>query len=1352
MRWTARLAFAIALGAQLSAAEPLDPREVPAPLAPWVPWVLRGHEEQRCPFLDGSERRACAWPSRLELDVDDHTGRFVQRWQVYRDVQVALPGDAHRWPEDVRADGQPVAVIAAGGGPGVRLAPGDHELRGSFRWDALPELLQVPAETGIVRLRLRGAEVAWPDRDGEGRLWLARTAETGTDPSRPGLEVSVHRRLSDEVPLLLETRVQLRVSGRSREVVLGRALPEGFEPLALAGPLPLRLDPDARLRAQVRAGTWDLVLLARHAGPAQRIELPDPAGTWDDSEEWVFEAHPEVRVAAIEEAPAIDPSQTTLPAEWQALPAYRLEPGHGLRLVERQRGDADPAPDELALERVLWLDFDGRGATASDALQGTIRRSARLEMRPGTELGRAALAGSDQLITRLEGSEQLGIGVAPGPLVLNADSRTSATGSFFSRRLAAIGWDADVQSLHALLHLPPGWGLLHARGVDRASESWYERWTYLDSFAVAVLAVAFGSLWGARWGVLALIGLALTWTETGAPHWTWGAVLAAEAVRRALRPGRAPRLARAVALYRFAALALLLLLAIPFAVHQIRTALYPALERPGQAIATDVLAQTAPERLAAAAGEGAIAELGKKEARARVFTRADAALESLSSRPGSPELAPLDRPDPRASVTTGPGLPAWTWTQVDLRWSGPVQRDQSVQLLLLPPFAQSVLALIRVGLLTALVGCVLGVSTGALRDLRGAAGIAGAVWLALMPVGAHAELPTPELLDELRHRLLEPPECQPHCAEIARLALELEPRALRARLDVHAQADTAVALPGGGRGFAPERVLVAGRPAAGLLRGADGALWVQVSAGRSEVIAEGALPERDAIELALPSLPRRVELHADGWNVHGVREDGVPDATLQLERIRADGEAARPALETRELPPFVRVERHLALGLEWQVATRVDRLSPADTALSLSIPLLPGESITSDGVRAQDGRALITLPPGSGSVAWSSVLSQQPQLELRAASEPAIGERWQLDASPVWHIETRGIPPLHRPGTRTREWHPWPGESVALSVRRPAGIEGATATLDAAALSLRPGLRATDAELRLTLRSSRGGQHDLALPEGAELRRVAVEGDELPVRQQDRTVRVPLRPGTQSIALAWREPRGARTLVYRGSQVDLGMPVVNAQIEIAPSPARWTLFTRGPRIGPSVLFWPLLLAVAGIAWALGRASAATGLTPLRFGHWLGLGVGLTQVPVVASAIVVLWLLALGWRRERGTQLRGAWFDVLQLALAGLTVAALVVLFLAIRQGLLGSPAMQIAGNGSSAELLRWYQDRSGPALPQPAVVSVPLGCYRAAMFAWAGWLGYALVGWLRWGWSCFAAGELWRPLRRRVAG
>jgi hypothetical protein len=83
----------------------------------------------------------------------------------------------------------------------------------------------------------------------------------------------------------------------------------------------------------------------------------------------------------------------------------------------------------------------------------------------------------------------------------------------------------------------------------------------------------------------------------------------------------------------------------------------------------------------------------------------------------------------------------------------------------------------------------------------------------------------------------------------------------------------------------------------------------------------------------------------------------------------------------------------------------------------------------------------------------------------------------------------------------------------------------------------------------------------------------------------------------------------------------------------------------------------------------------------------------------------------------------------------------------VRTGLLGLPEMQIAGNGSSGSLLRWYQDRADALLPQAWVLSVPLLVYRIAMLAWALWLAQALLRWLRWGWECFSHGELWRPLR-----
>ena len=105
------------------------------------------------------------------------------------------------------------------------------------------------------------------------------------------------------------------------------------------------------------------------------------------------------------------------------------------------------------------------------------------------------------------------------------------------------------------------------------------------------------------------------------------------------------------------------------------------------------------------------------------------------------------------------------------------------------------------------------------------------------------------------------------------------------------------------------------------------------------------------------------------------------------------------------------------------------------------------------------------------------------------------------------------------------------------------------------------------------------------------------------------------------------------------------------------------------------------------------------------------------------------------------------FDLLQIALALLTLTALGALFFAIQTGLLGSPDMKIAGNGSSSGLLRWYQDRAGNALPRPWLLSLSLWFYRGVMLVWALWVAQALVGWLRWGWQQWSQGGYW--LRRR---
>jgi hypothetical protein len=409
----------------------------------------------------------------------------------------------------------------------------------------------------------------------------------------------------------------------------------------------------------------------------------------------------------------------------------------------------------------------------------------------------------------------------------------------------------------------------------------------------------------------------------------------------------------------------------------------------------------------------------------------------------------------------------------------------------------------------------------------------------------------------------------------------------------------------------------------------------------------------------------------------------------------------------------------------------------------VEIPRL-GVAVSAAGLQllleVDDGRLLVSLPPGRTRMDWASTLTPVDRLTLTAADDPRLSEVWRLEVSPVRHLSTDGAPAVRGAAAGgLPTWYPWPGERLALTLSRPDGVPGPTLTLDRSHYRLSPGRRGTDAVLTLALRSSQGGRHRLLLPDGAELTRVAVDGRQRPLALQGRALDLPLLPGSQRAEIAWRNP-AALSIVYRPAPVELGMPGVNAKTSVQLGRDRWLLWTAGPRLGPAVLFWGLLAVLAVAAAVL----AGSRLTPLGFAGWLLLGVGLSQAGVWPAALVTLWLFALGLRQRLDGPTPPGLLDLAQVGLALLCVVALTALIVAVRQGLLGDPAMQVAGNGSTATDLNWYLDRNGPRTAAVNLVSVPAWVYRALMLAWALWLAWRLLDWLRWGWQGFSEPVLWR--------
>ena len=1329
---------------------------VPDELQGWENWVLHERQYRDCPFYFNGGAVAqgdfvCAWPGLLDIAIDMGGGRFSQQWSVYaRDEWLPLPGNSDYWPHEVTVNGEPAVVVERYGYPAVRVAPGRHRLAGSFAWDERPGVLPIPAQSGLVALSVDGKRVERPERSGPRGLFLGERAP-GT-VARDSVEAEVYRLLADDVPTRMTTILRINVAGGVREELFGPVLPEGFVPMRIDSALPVRLEADGKLRAQVRPGRWQVTLTARAPTAVDSVSRPPVGANMPDTEIWSYASNDRLRVTSVEGLPPVDPRQAQVPDPWQQLPAFRVAAGETMTIAERSRGRV-AHDNELTLNRTLWLDFDGGGFVARDQVGGTMRSDWRLDMALPYALLSASEAGDNLLVTKGDEPGETGVEVRRTSVDLTGLARSETRAA-----MPVTGWDARFASVAALLHLPPGHKLLAAPGVDKAPASWVGRWQLLDFFLVLIITIAAWRLFGPAAGVIAVLALALSYQESGAPAWLWLNLLAAIALMRVAPAGR---LRQAVQVYQGASVLVLVLMLVPFVAGQLRIAIYPQLEQQYDTSyrvfpAAEVPA-TAPVATEGVAGEAAL-QLQSIESDAEAMRRMKVFEEAADkiTVTGAPQQAPrrYSRYAPNAVVQAGPGVPSWQWNSYRLSWSGPVDAGQTMRLVILPRWAVTALRFFEVAMLLLFAAVLAAEIAGKRWRLPGGLGLGTARSSALLGTGlaalvlaaspqADAQTPAPELLRELETRLLEPPDCVPRCAEIAAAEVQARADAIAMTLTVHAAEDVAIPLPGSEQGWRPQAIALDGSAAAEILRNDDGALWLRVSPGRHTVVLRGAAPAVDSLEIPFHTPPRVVQVESDGWLAAGIKDRRLLSGSLQLTRLQsADGTGSVPRWESSRFPAFVRIERSIELDLEWRVVTTVYRLAPEEGALTLEIPLLDGETVLSEHVTAADGKLLVAMEPGQKSLTWVSSLERVSSLALRAAAGEPWSEVWRIEVGSIWRATFSGVPESESQQgngvARVAEFHPRGGEQLTMTTTRPEASEGSTLAFDAVNLAVSQGERSNTTQLMLEYRSTGGSQHVLRLPDGAEISEVRIDNRIEPLRADGRDLTVPILPGSHTIAVSWREGVGVDSAVAT-PDVDLGAPAGNITMRLTLPQNRWLLGTNGPRLGPAVLYWPELVVLLLFAWLLGRVD----WTPLKTRHWLLLGLGFSTFNWPVLGIVVAWLLAAGGRDRWRARIPWWQYNATQVLFALFTVVALLSIVGSLPGGLLGTPDMHVTGNGSAGNSLVWFADRSASALPVATAWTAPIWIYKVLILAWALWLSFALLRWLPWVWRAFAKEGFW---------
>lgn len=678
--------------------------------------------------------------------------------------------------------------------------------------------------------------------------------------------------------------------------------------------------------------------------------------------------------------------------------------------------------------------------------------------------------------------------------------------------------------------------------------------------------------------------------------------------------------------------------------------------------------------------------------------------------------------------------------------------------------------------------------------------------------------PDENLLSALQARVSQAPACAPNCFALEAVKVHMGEDQLTLDLNLHVQTPLFLAMPVAAPHWMPNRITVNGqeayaltfsqaapslrkqltRPAAQGGEHAMGQQHILLSAGHHRVRLWGQVIATREVQLAFPWSVQNLEVASPHWTVQGLKGQGLINNTLILKRKKqAKTAAAQTHWLPQPAPEFVRLHRHFTFDHELLVVNTVRRIAPKRAAIALNIPLRAGETVLDEQLKVSDKGVAVNLAAGQKHFTWRSQISlsslkgaapsdaQSTQTEedggvafspelainLQALAEPNIAETWRFSIAEQWHLNFRGLTalPLSASADRGGRWQPtfwpWAGESLQIVGIKPAAVPGHNLTVAQAAYQLDPGLRATEAQLTLTVSNSVASPLKVGLPAQAYDVSLKINGRVMPVPETligesrdgangvsgeptsartQKWLEPLLQPGEHSVLINFQLPEGVAAH-YRVPEIVLPRPLVNLETRVNLSRDRWVLWLAGEGYGPRVTFWvAFALVLLAAPWISQKK-----WIPVSGVEWILLGLGFSVSFWPGLVGLLLWLIVLKAKPMWAMFIRKPRvYNGVQMALIMLSVWVLISFIVAVPTSLLAHPRMAVTGQYWSGAFV-WYQDRLGADFPGATILSLPLWVYRVAMLVWCLWLANRMVQWARWGWAQLALMGWFKPLPKK---
>jgi|GEM_PF-6130627 len=1307
----------------------------PDDLEKWKSFVVHGEEKYYCPPLFNNDAKFyCSFPGILNIDIYKNRIDFEQSFTLFKETGVKLPGSRKHFPDNVKIDNKPAPASLSEGSPAVFPDKKSFTVTGSINFKKIPDFIKIPDSAGGFNINLKTGLVKNPYTDQSGRLWLNKPFEKKEKSPENYTKVTVFRKIKDSIPSEIVSLYRINISGSKRQEKISTGKIPG-KISYVKSPVPLRINNDNTFTIQAEPGTYEIILKNLIPGP---LTEAGPFETGYKEEITVHENSPGIRVTSWKGPVPVDPLTTSMPQSWKKYPAYILNPDETIEITETARGKDIKKPD-LKLNREIWLDFKGGGATIKDNITGTLYTSFFAGIDKNKDLKPGKIDVNDQTIIITEKENLKGVFLQSGSTNIGSVLRKNTNEKKFTK-----GWNIDFADISGSINIPRAWTPVYVSGADLSGRpTFISKWTLLDFFVLCILFLSAYKIWNLKWGIIFFICLGAIYHKFYIPPYLWifliisAGLLNNQNIRDFLNT---KKFIKFIFFSVYAAAMIVVLSAgITFTYKNLRNAVYPQLDKTRSSTAS----YYQPKKQTAY--DSASPEILRNR-----LSKSSGSKSSVLRKSYQTQEPVYKTPSKDYGYTqTGPGIPSWKNKKIHF-----TNGSENMKIHVLSPVFTRIFYVANVFFLLIIIFKFIPVKK--IYKNKGSFSFNSLILLFIFsffgffsvftPDLSAESYPSENLLKTYKQRILEKKEFDHDLLFIKKCSINASASGsdkikMELTLLIDAVKDSVLPLPGTDGTFVLKNIELNDKKHDYILKDKNKTLTF-IPEGTHKLKLTGKSVSKN-IDLKFSPLPSKLSLNTQGIETQGVNKNSFSDNIRLTIPESKTKEEFKSYTDTTPLPV---ITRELFLEKEWKIKTKVQRFynENIDQRVDVSLNLLKNEKVLKQTFNIKDNLYNFSLMPGQRSFVFESEIPVNTNIKTEFNKNSFLSVKWIINTDPLWEYEVSGI---KSSGSNPSEniYILKPGESAEIQISKLKPYQGRFLSIDSFDLVYDTTKTINSLKIDSSIRSSKGRTHEINF-DNTRLNpeKIIVNRTNQPVSFKNKALQIPLSPGKNKVEIVFNEIDKKRSAflpeIISFPFTDPGTEAVNINQKIKYPRKTWVIAAFGPLSGPAVLFWGYFITVIIAALILSKIPSS----PLKMHQWFLLAAGLTLVSPLEIIVVFALFFVIEYRKKITPDNSSSYFNLIQTGIIFMIIISAVIVYNAVSKGLLGIPDMQISGNGSWHTQLNWFTDRTEGKLPQPFIITAPLILWKTIIFLWSLWTASFLINKAPSFAEALKAGGFWR--------